>query len=341
MTSSKISMWRKTAWQMVRTVLVAAITITGAWSAQVAQAAPPYGKTPAGITDVSRDTTVYGDFMRAIWISPGTEVNYLGRQGVNLRAFFTATTFVKPSVTVDQYLALVGNYYPTNQQDLVLMRCQPSADQEEAVSPILATWPNVFSAILSDFQSYSCPPNPADGNNVMYCAAQGYEDSQQAVFVTGLLTAFTAANQIFQNSGSSPGAVALKNNYGIYPAFTGLGFSAAGSGMVSTMSTTQVLRESIVPEYLLKNVTLADAGCRCIQVPQYGNAKNPDLRHLKPVDPSYIWQKGKLQNDACHQIAKLGTLTSTANAISSDASPSSATSTEVAPDSPDQSDQPQ
>ena len=280
-----------------------------------AHALPPYGATTAGITDASRDADTYGDFLRLIWVSPGTQVAYLGRNDSavrNLRAFFTATTFVQPAVTVDQYVALVGNYYPSG-QDLVVMRCKPSADQRQTVSPILASWPNVFATIVSDFQSagYTCPPNPNDGNNVMFCAAQGYQDSQQSVFVTGLSTAFTAASQIFNNSGLSPGALALKTNYGIYPAFTGLGFSAAGSGTVPTMSTTQVLRESIVPEYLLANTTLADAGCRCIQVPEYGNSKNPDVRHTKPIDPDYVWQKGKLSNGLCHQIRKLGVMMST------------------------------
>ena len=280
-----------------------------------ARALPPYGATTAGITDASRDADTYGDFLRLIWVSPGTQITYLGRNDSsvkNLRAFFTATTFVQPAVTVDQYVALVGNYYPSG-QDLVVMRCKPSADQRQTLSPILASWPNVFATIVNDFQNagYTCPPNPNDGNNVMFCAAQGYQDSQQSVFVTGLSTALTAATQIFNNSGSSPGAIALKTNYGIYPAFTGLGFSAAGSGTVPTMSTTQVLRESIVPEYLLVNIALADAGCRCIQVPEYGNSKTSDVRHTKPIDPNYVWQKGKLTNGACHQIPKLGAMMST------------------------------
>ncbi len=293
--------------------ILAATVLAMGGLASSAIAAPNYMKTPAGISDTSRDASSYGDFMRAIWVQSGTQVSYVGRQNVNLRVFFTATSFIKPAITVDQYLTLVGNYYPSG-QDLVLMRCRPSADQRQNVNPILATWPNVFSAIVSDFQGsgFSCPPNPADGNNVMYCAAVAYQDAQQAVFVTGLSAALTSATQIFQNSTSSAGAKALKTDYGIYPEFTGLGYVASGSGFVNTMSTAQILRESVVPEYLLENVTLVDAGCRCIQVPQYGNTKNPDLRHTKPVDPNYIWQKGKLQSGACHVIKKLGTMMSTA-----------------------------
>lgn len=297
-------------------------------------AASPYQNTPAGITDTSRDETTFADFIRLVWVDHGTPVTYIGRNDAavkNVRAFFTATTFVKPAVTVDQLIALVGNYFHAG-QDIVLMRCRPTPEQRQLLSPILATWPNVFSAIVSDFQAqgYSCPPDPNDGNNVMYCGAKSYQDFQQSVFVSGLLAAFTSANQIFQNSGSSPGADALKKNYGIYPAFTGLGFAAAGSGTAGTMSATQVLRESIVPEYLLKNISLADAGCRCIQVPQYGNAKSSDIRHSKPVDPKYVWQRGRLDNGECHQIARLRR-SEAADQASSDAATSNDISTGETP----------
>jgi hypothetical protein len=280
-------------------------------SVATAYAAPPYGKTPAGVTDASRDAATYGDFIRLLWVTPGVRVDHVGRNDqfvVNKRAFVTAATFLKPAVTVDRLAALVGNYWPTQEQDLVLMRCRPSVDQHQALGPILATWPNVFAAIVSDFQSqgYSCnPPNPSDGNNIIYCVAKSYQDSQQAVFVDGLSNAFDAAAQIFQSSSSSPGALALKTNYGIYPAFTGLGFAAQGSGTVGTMNTATVLRQSVVPEYLLGNLSLADAGCRCIQVPRYGNANQPDRRHGKSVNPTDIWQRGTLDNGACPQVQRL------------------------------------
>jgi len=37
-------------------------------------ALPPYGSTTAGITDASRAADSFGDFLRAIWVSPGTQV---------------------------------------------------------------------------------------------------------------------------------------------------------------------------------------------------------------------------------------------------------------------------
>lgn len=306
-----------TTWFVAVTLFVVSSTTSPA-------SAAPYDKTPAGITDAARDST-YADFMRMLWVPPGTQVTYFGRHDsavTNLRAFFTASTFIKPSMTVDQYSALVGNNYQTD-NDVVFMRCKLSPEQMGTISPILASWPNVFSAIVSDFQGhgYSCPPNPNDGNNVMFCAAQDYHDSQEGVFVNGLQNAMTIANLIFK---SVPGPAALKSNYGIYPAFTGLGFAAAGSGTVGSMSTSQILRESIVPEYLLMNATLADAGCRCIQVAKYGNKQTDDVRHDKPVDPNYVWQKGKLQSGACHQIARLGSLVSTLNAAADQSSSAAA-----------------
>lgn len=305
-------------------IVVAAMVALLQCAISVAYASPPYPKTPSGITDASRDATTYRDFMRLLWVNPMTRVDHVGRYDVvvNKRAFFTATTFIKPAVTVDYLSALVGNYWPSQPQDLVLMRCRPSTDQQQVLSPILATWPNVFSAIVSDFkgQAYSCPPDPNDGNNVMYCAALGYQDSAESVFVTGLERAFASAYQIFQNSGSSPGAQALKKNYGIYPAFTGLGFAVKTSGTVSSMSTSLALRESIAPEYLLNNLTLADAGCRCIQVPQYGNAKTDDARHGKLVNVNFVWQKGKLQDGACPQVNRLPSATNSAFPVPSSAS---------------------
>jgi hypothetical protein len=300
-------------WLVARLAAIA-LAVAALLPARGAFAAPNYLKTPAGITDAARDST-YDDFMRMLWVPPTTQVTYIGRHDAavtNLRAFFTATTFIKPAVTVDQYAALVGNNYQTD-NDLVLMRCRPTPDQEQSLDSVLATWPNVLAAVVTDFQNrgYSCPPpDPSDGNNVMYCAAQSYQDTQQAVFVKALSTALDIANQIFQNSPSSPGALALKTNYGIYPAFNGLGFAAAGSGTVSGMNAETILRESIVSEYLVENLSLADADCRCIQVPKYGNRKTDDVRHTKPVDPNYVWQKGKLTSDgACRQIKKLGKMT--------------------------------
>lgn len=181
------------------------------------------------------------------------------------------------------------------------MRCRPPAIQRENLAPILATWPKVFAAIVTDLggRSYTCPaPDPTDGDNVIYCVAVEYEDTEQSVFVTGLESALNLATQLYATPASS---TALSQDYGIYPAFTGLGFTINSSGITSSMTTASVLRNSIVPEYLLNNLPLADAGCRCIQVSEY---PNPGKRHSAPIDPNFVWLRGRLQGNACHQIPR-------------------------------------
>ncbi|HXZ87899.1 MAG TPA: hypothetical protein VEF07_04975 [Candidatus Binataceae bacterium] len=287
----------------LRVIAICAIIATGSIArAQPASRFSSYSRTVAGITDASRDDTTYNDFLRIVWVPNGTSVTYIGRQGVNLRAFFTATGFVTPRITLDEYLALVGNYYHDG-QDAVLMRCKPQADQRQNLAPIIATWPNVFAAIVADLggRSYTCPaPDPTNGDNLIYCVAIAYADSAQSVFVTGLESALSLATQLYA---TSPSSTALSTDYGIYPAFTGLGFTVNSSGTTSSMTTVDVLRNSIVPEYLLNNLALADAGCRCVQVPEYPNPAN---RHAAPIDPDFIWLRGRLKDNACHQIPRLG-----------------------------------
>src|SRR2546425_845258 len=74
----------------------------------------------------------------------------------------------------------------------------------------------------------------------------------------------------------------VRRRYGIFPAFSGLGFSVKGSGDGAPMLGADILRRSVVPEYLLKNVTLAAGGCRCISVPPYPG------REAAPLDPEQI-----------------------------------------------------
>jgi hypothetical protein len=308
------SVYPRTPYERLRSTFVAlapivALSIAGIWSASSAHAAS-YQKTVAGVTETSRADS-FDDFLRAVWVAPGTPVTFIGRNDQfvkNLRAFFTATSFLRPDVTVDQYVDLVGNVFQT-QNDLVLMRCRPSEAQRAALDPFLATWPNVFDAIAADFQgTYSCPPVPTDGNNVIYCAALNYQtnyrDLTQSVFPVAMQNLFDIAGPL---SDTAVAAAALKSNYGIYPQFTGLGFTVDTSGNTPAMTATAMLRYSVVPEYLLNNLSLADAGCSCIQVGPYGNKHNPDLRHRAPVDPDYIWRRGKLASGgACHQISRLG-----------------------------------
>ncbi len=74
--------------------------------------------------------------------------------------------------------------------------------------------------------------------------------------------------------------------YGIYPAFSGLGYAVKGSGSGAPMGAGEALQRSVAPEYLLKNTTLADASCFCLIVSPY-NGRSSD-----PLDVDFVAQKG-------------------------------------------------
>ncbi len=80
----------------------------------------------------------------------------------------------------------------------------------------------------------------------------------------------------------------LQENYGIFPAFAGSGYSVKDSYSLSTepMTAQQVLVKSVSSEYILKNVSLPDAGCRCISVAPYTGRSND------PLDPDFIAKAG-------------------------------------------------
>jgi hypothetical protein len=251
----------------------------------------------AAITNISRDTTQTNDFMRFSYVSSGTSVNSLGRPGA-LRAFMTASSFFQPALPLSQTVTYPG-LADQPAQDLVALRCIPPTKQQ--VDPILATWPNVFAAIQRDLaaQNFNCPYAGNSGANEVYCIAKQFSDTPSGVVVTTLTNVLTVANTLF-DSGYPERANWLKTYYGIYPAFSGLGFSVKDSYYLSSSNPTtsaQVLQQSVVPEYLLANVSLSDAGCRCIRVAPY------DGRDQAIIDPDVVWKNGGL--GSCVPVSSL------------------------------------
>ena len=78
----------------------------------------------------------------------------------------------------------------------------------------------------------------------------------------------------------------LKTRYGIYQEFSGLGLSVKTYDNYAPMSAHVVLSQAVVPEYLVKNATLAQGECRCIRVEPYAG-RETDL-----LDPDFISQVG-------------------------------------------------
>ena len=254
-----------------------------------------YARPPVVVTDTVRESAP-NDYMRVSFLSPGTEVTTLSRPGA-LRAFATATTLYMPPLKVTNYPAYSG-LVDNERNVLVAMRCRPL--QPEKVDALLATWPNVFLAIQSDVpvDPSACSAHPADAPTQTACYAHAFSDPPMTAVPTSLAQTFNYAGKLFSPENKSL-AQWLQGNYGIYPAFSGTGYSVKDSYSLSTepMTSQQILVKSISSEYILKNVSLADAGCRCISVPPYPGRSND------PLDPDFIEKSGG--DGACRTVNKL------------------------------------
>jgi hypothetical protein len=203
-----------------------------------------------------------------------------------LRAFTTATALYSPPLKLadmPNYSGLVNN----DEKMLVAMRCRPP--HPEAVDAVLATWPNVFLAIQRDvpLPSGACDAKPTDPAAQMACFAVAFSDPPATKVPSLLAHTFNYAAKLYDADHVAL-AQWLQNNYGIYPAFSGMGYSVKDSYSIDKqpMSSQQMLVKSVSSEYILKNVTLAEAGCRCILVAPYSGRSND------PVDPDFISQAG-------------------------------------------------
>lgn len=236
------------------------------------------------------------DYLRVTYVPAGVQVTSLARPGA-LRAFATATPLYAPPLTLAElplYSGLVNN----DQNVLMAMRCQPH--DPAAVDALLATWPNVFAALKRDvpLKPGACMSESADPATELACYARGYTDAASSTVPPALAGTLDYAAKLF-DAQHAPLAAWLKSNYGIFPAFSGLGYSVKDSYYLDTrpMTVQQMLVESISPEYILKNVSLAAAGCRCIAVPPYpGRAQDR-------LDPAFIQQAGG--DGACKTVPRL------------------------------------
>ncbi|HZS28132.1 MAG TPA: hypothetical protein VFB76_12950 [Candidatus Angelobacter sp.] len=226
-----------------------------------------------------------GDYLRISFLSPNVAVTTLSRPG-SLRAFATATVLYSPPLKLADmpYYSGLAN---DDTKVLVAMRCRPTDPGK--VDAVLATWPNVFQAIQRDvpLSPGACDAQPANTATQMACFAKAFTDPPATKVPPALAQTFSYAGTLFDANHTAL-ADWLKNNYGIYPAFSGMGYSVKDSYSLDSqpMTTQQMLVKSVSSEYILKNVTLAEAGCRCISVAPYPGRAND------PLDPNFIARAG-------------------------------------------------
>lgn len=266
---------------------------TGCARHHVVVAAPSLA--PVVVSDSVREA-LPNDYLRVGFLAPGTPVTTLSRPGA-LRAFVTATPLYVPPLKLEElpyYSGLVND----DTKVLVAMRCRPL--HPETVDAVLATWPNVFGAIQRDvpLAANACSNDPADPATQAACYAQGFSDPPATVVPTSLAHTFSYAGIIFDGNHTVL-AKWLQSNYGIFPAFSGIGYSVKDSYSIDSqpMTSQQILVKSVSSEYVLKNVSLSDAGCRCISVAPYPG------RSGDRVDPEFIEQAGG--DGACKAVDRL------------------------------------
>jgi len=269
---------------------------------------------PAEVTDRLRES-VPTDFLRVVHrdckgdktCESGGNITTLARtdpdpQNTALRAFATATDFYQHPLPLKEF-PLYSGLVIGDSETIFALRCRPA--KPEAVDAVLATWPNLFHAIDRDMptDASKCADNAAsttpDPDAQAACFAQGYKDPPSDVVPTALAGALDYAEKAFDED-HKPIAAWLKTKYGVFPAFSGLGFSVKDSYYLDAqhpMSAEQMLAKSVSPEYVLKNVTLKDAGCSCVAVPPYpGRADDP-------IDPEFISKAGGVGE--CKSVEKL------------------------------------
>ena len=134
----------------------------------------------------------------------------------------------------------------------------------------------------------------------MACYAQAFTDPPATAVPLSLAHTFDYAAVLFDNAHTAL-AKWLKDNYGIFPAFAGSGYSIKDSYSLNTepMTSQQILVKSISSEYILKNVSLAEAGCRCISVAPYAG------RAEAPLDPDFVAKAGG--DGSCKAVDRLAT----------------------------------
>lgn len=243
----------------------------------------------AALTSEETRQPQYNDFLRLIFANLPSPPTTLG--GPNAyRVFFGASTFYKPPIMIAQ-IANFSGIPVRSDRDLYVLRCLPPSDSE--ADPTLAVWPSLISRILADYEAN--PPTPNTPDEAIQEIAQSFTDTSSQVLTETLENALNVGKQFFEDFPQTGPLkftamqmqAQMSMRFGAFTAFTGLGYAAEGTGNSPALDSEQTTRSMVIPDFVLKNVTLAEAGCHCIQVPS--SVRNRDQRKL---DPDFILRRG-------------------------------------------------
>jgi hypothetical protein len=224
----------------------------------------------------------YDDFLRLIFANLSSPPTTLGAP-MAYRVFFGATIFYEPPITIAQIAGFSG--IPVHpDRDLYIFRCIPP--RRSNADPALALWPNLISSMLDDYDEH--PPQPNTPDEALQRIAQSFDDTSSMVLTETLDNALNVGKQFFERyPRRGPQRFSAKQmqdqmslRFGAFTAFTGLGYAAEGTAASPSFDSEQTMRSMVIPDFVLRNVTLAEAGCHCIKVPM--TVPNRDRRKLDP-----------------------------------------------------------
>jgi hypothetical protein len=248
----------------------------------------PPPQQAAALTSEQTRQPAYNDFLRLIFadIAPPTS---LGSPNA-YRVFFGATAFYKPPIAIAQIANFSG--IPVNSTvPLFALRCIPPPNSDAA--PAIAFWPNLISAMLTDYETN--PPVTGSADEAIQTIAKSFSDISSPVVTEALANALSMGEQFFasypKGGPEDISAAAMQSQmsrrFGAFPAFTGLGYAAEGTQTSPSFDSTRVMQSMVIPDFILKNVTLAEADCHCVEL-----APTIPNRDQRKLDPDFISREG-------------------------------------------------
>jgi hypothetical protein len=273
----------------VLSVITTGLAVAGLYIVTASSDAWAFRPRAAAVTSEKTRQPQYNDFLRLIYANLPSPPTTLGGPSA-YRVFFGATSFYDPPIRIAQ-IANFSGIPVRSDRDLYVLRCLPPSDSE--ADPTLALWPNLISRILADYQTN--PPAPDTADEAVEEIAQSFTDTSSQVLTETLENALNLGKQFFEDfpqTGplrftATQMQAQMSMRFGTFPAFTGLGYAAEGTGNSPSFDSEQAMRSMVIPDFVLKNVTLAEAGCHCIQVPS--TVPNRDQRKL---DPDFVLRRG-------------------------------------------------
>ena len=244
---------------------------------------------PALVAEETRQPG-YDDFLRLIFVNippPGPPT--VGGPDA-YRVFFGATAYYEPPVTISQ-IAIFSGIPVHSDRTLIAMRCiPPKILPSRLADPALATWPNLITRIREDYETH--PPTPGTADEAIEEIAESFDDSPSEILTQPLAYALGIGEKFFEPY--PPLGITdmqmqnqMSMRFGTFTSFIGLGYAAEGTASSPSFDAAQTMDSLATPDFILKNVTLAQAGCHCIEVPP----TVPNRDNLK-LDPDFILKKG-------------------------------------------------